>query len=104
MKNNSTTQDFDDYELEDEYDLSQMQVMTTSSVFDSRRTSMSVQEIEVAITKLPPQKITDLLNWLEEYHAQLWDEQIEQDLERGSLDALLAEVDAEYEAGLAQPL
>ena len=65
---------------------------------------MSVQEIEVAITKLPPQKITDLLNWLEEYHAQLWDEQIEQDLERGSLDALLAEVDAEYEAGLAQPL
>lgn len=66
--------------------------------------SMSVQEIEVAITQLPPQKVTNLLRWLEEYHTKLWDEQIEQDLDNGTLDTLLAEVDAEYEAGLAQPL
>ena len=42
--------------------------------------------------------------WLEEYHAQMWDKQIEEDLEAGRLDALLAEVDKEYEAGLSQPL
>jgi len=42
--------------------------------------------------------------WLEEYHAQLWDKQIEEDLETGCLDSLLAEVDKEYEAGLAQSL
>ena len=39
-----------------------------------------------------------------EDEAQLWDKQIEEDLETGRLDALLAEVDDEYEAGLAQPL
>jgi len=32
------------------------------------------------------------------------DEQIEDDLESGRLDALLAEVDKEYGVGLAQPL
>ncbi len=42
--------------------------------------------------------------WLEEYHAQRWDKQIEEDLEAGRLDALLAEVDREYEAGSSQPL
>ena len=33
-----------------------------------------------------------------------WDKQIEDDLDAGRLDALLAEIDAEYEAGLARPL
>ncbi len=65
---------------------------------------MSVREIEVAITQLPVDKLVELSSWLEEYQAQVWDEQIENDLDAGRLDALLAEVDAEYEAGLAQPL
>ena len=65
---------------------------------------MSVQEIEMAITQLPAEKVTDLLQWLEEYHAEIWDQQLEDDLASGKLDRLLAEVDAEYEAGLAQPL
>jgi len=30
------------------------------------------------------------------YHAQGWDEQIEQDLDTGRLDALLEQVDEEY--------
>ena len=34
----------------------------------------------------------------------VWDEQIADDLDTGRLDALLAEVDQEYEAGLARPL
>jgi hypothetical protein len=41
--------------------------------------------------------------WLEDYRAQMWVKQIEQDLEAGRLDALLAEVAEEYEAGLSQP-
>ncbi len=36
--------------------------------------------------------------------TELWDEQIEQDAEAGRLDALLEQVDAEYEAGLSKPL
>lgn len=59
---------------------------------------MSVKEIESAITQLTTEDVAEPLTWLEEYHAQLWDEQIEQDLEAGRLDALLDEVDNETQA------
>jgi len=42
--------------------------------------------------------------WFENYHARMWDKQIEEDLEAGRLDASLAEVDEEYESGLGRPL
>jgi hypothetical protein len=65
---------------------------------------MSVTEIETAITRLSPVELAELMAWLGTYHAQVWDEEIEKDLEAGRLDALLAEVDREYEEGLARPL
>jgi len=37
-----------------------------------------------------------LIAWFDNYRAQMWDKQIEEDLEAGRLDAVLAEVDAEY--------
>jgi hypothetical protein len=65
---------------------------------------MSVKEIEAAITRLPAKDLAELMAWLQEYAAQVWDKQIEEDLEAGRLDALLAEVDKECQAGLSQPL
>jgi hypothetical protein len=65
---------------------------------------MSVKEIEMAIMRLPAPDFSELREWFEEYAAQMWDKQIEKDLKAGRLDALLAEVDQEYEAGLGQPL
>jgi len=65
---------------------------------------MSVTEIEAAIAELPNEELAELINWLESHHAGIWDKQIEDDLEAGRLDALLAEVDKEYAAGLASPL
>lgn len=65
---------------------------------------MSIKEIEAAIAELPVQEVTELMGWLAERHAQLWDKQIEDDLEAGRLDAVLAEAEAEYKAGLAKPL
>lgn len=65
---------------------------------------MSVREIENAITQLPTDELTELVIWLEEYYAAVWEQQIEQDLEAGRLDDLLAELDKEYAARLAQPL
>ena len=65
---------------------------------------MSVQEIEAAILKLPIKQLIELSTWLEEYQAGVWDRQVEADLAAGRLDAILAEVDAEYKAGLSQPL
>ena len=63
---------------------------------------MSIKEIEAAIAELPTQEIEELMTWLEEYHAQMWDKQIEEDLESGRLDKLLGQVDEEYEAGLSE--
>lgn len=65
---------------------------------------LSVQQIEAAIAQLPPNDVVELLSWLDQFHAHLWDKQIEEDLESGRLDSIIADVDAEYEAGLAQPL
>lgn len=66
--------------------------------------SMSVTEIESAITQLPAKEVAALMAWLQNYHEQLWDKQIEGDLEAGRFDSLLAEVDKECDAGLARPL
>ncbi|MGH8563876.1 MAG: hypothetical protein ACREXW_07215 [Gammaproteobacteria bacterium] len=65
---------------------------------------MTVKDIEAAITQLPANELAELMAWLEDYHARAWEQQIEDDLDAGRLDALLAEVDKEYEAGLAKPL
>ncbi len=65
---------------------------------------MSITEIESAIKKLPAEQISELMAWLARYHEQVWDKQIGDDLESGRLDKLLAEVDAEIDAGVATPL
>lgn len=65
---------------------------------------MSITEIETAILKLPADQISELMTWLARYHEQVWDKQITDDLESGRLDELLAEVDAEIEAGFTTPL
>lgn len=65
---------------------------------------MSIKEIEQAITQLPRHELSELVNWLEDYHHQTWDKQIEGDLNSGRLDAFLAEAEAEYTTGSAKPL
>lgn len=65
---------------------------------------MSVREIEIAITQLNTEEFRSLSNWIVDYKNQQWDKQIEDDFNAGRLDALLDEVDAEYEQGLTKPL
>lgn len=65
---------------------------------------MSVKDIEQAITQLSTEELAELSVWFADYQATVWDEQIEQDLEAGRLDALLEKIDEEYEAGEANSL
>ena len=65
---------------------------------------MSVKEIEAAISKLSPPDLAELAAWFADYHNREWDQQIERDLDAGRLDDFLAEVEAEYDAGQAEPL
>jgi len=65
---------------------------------------MDVKEIESAIAQLPPAKVAELAEWFEEFHAQLWDKQVEQDLEAGRLDSLLKEAEQDLESDRCESL
>ena len=65
---------------------------------------MSLPEIEAAISNLSRQDLAELAVWFADHYHERWDAQIERDLDSGRLDALLAEAEAEYEAGQAKPL
>lgn len=65
---------------------------------------MSIQELEAEIKKLSTKEVASLTTWLIDYHEQIWDQQIEEDLDSGKLDQLLDEIDREYATGLATSL
>lgn len=65
---------------------------------------MDVQEIESAIAQLPPAQVAELAAWFEQFHAQLWDNQIEQDVRAGRLNSLLDETAADLDSGRCESL
>lgn len=65
---------------------------------------MGVAEIESAIAQLPAKDFAELMAWIQEYRERAWDKQIENDLEAGRLDSLIAKAEDEYRQGLAKPL
>ncbi len=65
---------------------------------------MSVQELEIALTSLPPSDSDAFGRWLEEYIADAWDRRIEADVVAGQLDGAGREADAPMEAGCCTPL
>lgn len=56
---------------------------------------MSVAEIEAAISKLPRCEFAELMSWLQQFEADAWDRQIEDDLAAGRLDRLISEAELE---------
>jgi hypothetical protein len=65
---------------------------------------MSLQEIEQAITELPPHDVAELAGWLAEYQAREWDSQIESDFHAGKLDRLIEQAGRQFDAGNCKPL
>lgn len=65
---------------------------------------MNVKEIETAISQLQPAQITELADWFDSYRAQLWDKQIEHDLDSSRLQTLLDEAKRDLESGRCEPL
>lgn len=65
---------------------------------------MDVKEIEIAIARLTPGQVAELAKWFEEFQAQVWDEQIAQDVAEGRLDALLEQAERDFESGRCEPL
>ena len=68
-------------------------------------TSLSLRDIETAITKLSPQEYDELLTWLSEHTpSQPIDLQIKASLEAGRMDGRIRRAKADYEAGRTTPL
>lgn len=65
---------------------------------------MSIDELQAAIAQLPKEELARLSNWLEEFMADEWDRQIEDDLLAGQLDSVIRQADEDFEAGRCTPL
>ena len=61
--------------------------------------SASVQELEQDVSRLPAKDLALFRRWFQEFDAQLWDEQFEQDAKAGKLDKLAERATTEYQAG-----
>ena len=64
---------------------------------------MNIEELESAVSGLPADELTKFSQWFEEFMADQWDRQIEQDMLAGRLDAALKRADDHYEAGRCTP-
>jgi len=51
----------------------------------------TIQEIEQAVSKLPPKELSTFRTWFAEFDAAAWDTQFEQDVAAGRLDKLADE-------------
>ena len=65
---------------------------------------MTVHEIEQAIAELSPRDMAHFRKWFEEFDAQVWDEQFEQDAKSGRLEKLANKAIADFNAGKAKEL
>jgi len=65
---------------------------------------MTIEDLEVAVAKLPPDQFARFAEWFAEYQAELWDRQIEDDLRAGRLDAVMQRAREDIAAGRSKPL
>lgn len=52
---------------------------------------MTLEELERAVSELPPEELRRFREWFAEFEAERWDRQIERDLRAGRLDSLVEE-------------
>jgi hypothetical protein len=65
---------------------------------------MSTKELERAVQDLPAEEFASLVAWFEEYVADRWDEEMEQDIAAGRLDSLGEKAKQDYREGRCTPL
>ena len=59
----------------------------------------TLQEIEQAVQKLPPQALAAFRAWFAEFDAAAWDRQFVEDVAAGRLDKLAEEATRDLDAG-----
>ena len=64
----------------------------------------SVDEIRSAIERLPKRELTRFRRWFARYDAEVWDQQLEEDVAAGKLDALARAALRDHRAKRTKPL
>lgn len=60
---------------------------------------MSIEELEKAVSTLPPEELSQFSSWFEEFIADEWDKRFEADVTSGKFDDLARKADEAFEAG-----
>jgi hypothetical protein len=63
-----------------------------------------LEKIEKEIASLDAKDVRKLADWIEEYKAELWDRQIDEDAKSGKLDQLAENARKEIAAGKVRAL
>ncbi|MGI0479465.1 hypothetical protein ACN4EE_01610 [Geminocystis sp. CENA526] len=65
---------------------------------------MTITEIKKAVEHLSIIEQKELFHWIDEYRENQWDKQIEEDLENGRLNKLIAQAKQEFKEGKCQKI
>jgi hypothetical protein len=65
---------------------------------------MSIQELEQAISRLSQKDLSDFRLWFSEFDAETWDQQFQEDVEAGRLNALADEALRDLKQGRTSDL
>jgi hypothetical protein len=79
-------------------------MMSLAATMESKGIEAKLLQIVRTLSPVRAAQLLDFAYFLAYQNTTIWDQQIEHDLEAGHLDTLLAEVDEEYEAGMAKTL
>ena len=64
----------------------------------------AVKDIQEAVTQLSADDLVSFRSWYEDFDAKIWDEQFEDDVNAGRLDALADRALADFRAGKYEEL
>ena len=59
----------------------------------------TVEEIEAAVKKLSRDQLSQFRDWFQDFDADAWDRQLEEDIRAGRLDALAEEALRDLDSG-----
>lgn len=63
-----------------------------------------LEEFKQFVSSLDPKDVRKLTEWMDEYNAELWDQQIEADAKAGKFEDLAARALANHKAGKTRAL
>jgi hypothetical protein len=65
---------------------------------------MTIEDLEKAVAKLPPDQFAEFRAWFEEFGAARFDQKIERDAKSGKLDGLADQAIEDFRKGRAREL